>query len=44
VEYQGIKISTDGKVEEEVKPQINKTNRAAGCLKDMLYGRTNTYQ
>jgi hypothetical protein len=38
------RIPRDGKVEEEVKHQINKTNRAAGCLKDILYGRANTYQ
>jgi hypothetical protein len=34
---EGIKISGDGKIEEEIKHQMNKANRAAGCLNDTIW-------
>jgi hypothetical protein len=34
---EGIKISGDGKIEEEIKHQTNKANRAAGCLNDTIW-------
>lgn len=37
VDYLGIKISSDGKVEKEVKHQVNKANKIAGCPNDTIF-------
>lgn len=36
VDYLDNRISSAGKIEEEVTLQVNKPNRAAGCLNDTL--------